>query len=530
MELIMKIVLLGNYKKQVLLFLMMVVLPLQKVAAEFNAVELTEQIKTSAERVRPAVVSIYSKGWGTGIVISSDGLIATAGHMLMSAKTNDVVVVTFSDGREVDAKPLGYNLVNDTALLKIQAPATNSYPFVQMQKEIPVVGDFCFTLAHPAGLKKGRPAQLRLGRITIVQQKDGHPWLYFSDTEIQPGDSGGPLFSTDGRLIGIDSSAAGIRRFNRFATVERLNADMDKLVAGERMGSLEDGPTGSMALQISMENSVITNLINEFKSRVQSSHRPTIEFVTKLAGESGQLNLDPNTIINFMVPDVYAEKAGVPYGMGLADPKLIAQLPALPVKRPTPLPVFVNGQFATYAVRINEHYFVAKMSKITASSTNIVLQIGKHEIPLLRRAENKENDVVLLEITTSNIKINTPGLQLTDAGLDIKAGDGLIAVDANGLIVWGAASDSIRSVKERITIGPLNDEEELISKRRANFPAVIAHGLRLYDQDTGVPVFDFKGNCIGIHHARLSRTIGLILPVDVLHEIIPSMIHDSESM
>jgi S1-C subfamily serine protease len=85
-------------------------------------------------------------------------------------------------------------------------------------------------------------------------------------------------------------------------------------------------------------------------------------------------------------------------------------------------------------------------------------------------------------------------------------------------------------VKERITIGPLNDEEELISKRRANFPAVIAHGLRLYDQDTGVPVFDFKGNCIGIHHARLSRTIGLILPVEVLHEIIPSMIHDSESM
>jgi len=524
----MKKCVMNSYKKMLLLFLMTVAL--QPVKADFNAVELTKQVKGAAERVRPAVVSVFKNGWGSGVVISQNGLIATAGHMLLKTKTNDVFTVTFSDGRELDAKILGYNLDNDTALLKLPDPGKDPYPFVRLQKETPAVGDFCFTLAHPAGLKEGRPAQLRLGRITMVQQKDGRPWLFASDTEIQPGDSGGPLFDVTGKLIGIDSSAAGNRRFNRFATVARLNEDMAGMLAGKRIGAIENGPSGVDALHIDVEPRVVTNLITEFQARLLSNHRPTVEFIRKLAAGSGELTLDEAAVVHFMVPEVYAETDRVPYCMGLADPKLVDQLPKLPYERPVPLAVFADGRQATYAVRISKRYLAAKMSKIPKAATNILLRVGDHGIPLSRRAENSGNDLVLLKIIPAKLNIKTPLLKLTDAASDIEAGDGLIAVDDDGLRIWGVASDSVRSVEKRITIGPLDDDKELISEYRAPFAAVIAHDLRLYDQDTGIPVFDFKGNCIGIHHARLSRTLGLILPVEVLREIIPAMIRDSDAM
>lgn len=496
-------------------------------AEQFDARKLTEQVRATAVRVRPSVVGLKHKGKATAVVISPEGLVATAGHALMNVKEGDKFTLTFPDGTEASAEPLGYNLEDDLALLRITTEREGPWPFTAPAKTGLELGDFCFTLAHPAGRKKGRPAQLRIGRITMVQERDGGPWLLASDTEIQPGDSGGPLFSCDGKLVGIDSSAAGNPLFNRFATVERLHEDMPRLVAGERWGDFEKGPGGKKAMLIDVKKETVAKLLGEFQKRANTGHRPTLRYIRKKAGGSGELELDGKKLIHFMMPEVFALHYGVGYSMGLADPALIRKLPPLPAGAPAPLPLYADEKPAAFAVRVHEDYLLAKNSELPEDA-KLFLRIGEKNFPVSRMAESEKHDVALLSMPTKLPEdVEIPIADLSQPKHTVRAGDGLIAVDGLGLTAWGVACDQARKLPKKITVGPLKNSDELISKRRAPFPSVVTHSLRLYAADAGTPIYDLDGRFVGIHHGRLCRTLGLMLPVEVLREIIPRLVEDA---
>ena len=86
----------------------------------------------------------------------------------------------------------------------------------------------------------------------------------------------------------------------------------------------------------------------------------------------------------------------------------------------------------------------------------------------------------------------------------------LLAPDSKGRPVWGIASGSPFEVKKGRSIGPLKDAS-LISKHRAPYKCVLPHTLPLFAKEAGTPVFNAKTEFIGIHFARLNRTLGLIL-------------------
>lgn len=147
---------------------------------------------------RKATVCIdLGEGSGSGVVISKDGLILTAAHV--STGVGKEFTVIFEDGRKVKAESLGLNSETDAAMARIIDEGT--YPFVPIDRDNSTrLGDWIFALGHSGGFDKDRGSVVRIGRL--VRMSDT---TFQSDCNLIGGDSGGPLFDLEGRLIGIHS-------------------------------------------------------------------------------------------------------------------------------------------------------------------------------------------------------------------------------------------------------------------------------------------------------------------------------------
>ena len=190
-------------------------------------------------QVSPAVVAISGTsktgmmGSGSGVIISKDGLVLTAGHVL--AATGQELMITLPGGREVKGKSLGRDMNRDAALAQITEPG--DYPFVEMApSESVTAGEWVLALGHPGGYDAQRGAPLRVGRLWEADTK-----AYFrSDCTVSGGDSGGPLFDLEGRVVGIHSSISQNLSENRHVPIGVFAKDMERLKQGEVWGKLSN--------------------------------------------------------------------------------------------------------------------------------------------------------------------------------------------------------------------------------------------------------------------------------------------------
>ena len=188
----------------------------------------------------PAVVSLFGEktsGAGSGTIVSADGIILTAAHVTQG---NDEMQVIFPDGKQARCKVLGADYARDVSLAKITQAGT--YPFAEMgdsDKLEPT--SIVVALGHPGGFDLRRSPPVRIGRIS---QKNMGGFLV-SDCTLVGGDSGGPLFDLDGKVVGVHSSISESLSFNRDAPTSAAKADWDKLLEGKRWGTL-GGPVAEM--------------------------------------------------------------------------------------------------------------------------------------------------------------------------------------------------------------------------------------------------------------------------------------------
>ena len=162
------------------------------------------------DRVGPSVVRIdvrkqgRSAGSGSGVLISSDGLALTNSHVVQSART---VNLTTLEGRELQARVLGDDPDTDLALLRVEAdvslPAAKLGDSARLKR-----GQIAIAIGNPLGFDAtvtagvvsalGRSLQSRTGRMIedVVQ----------TDAPLNPGNSGGPLVSSAGEVIGINTA------------------------------------------------------------------------------------------------------------------------------------------------------------------------------------------------------------------------------------------------------------------------------------------------------------------------------------
>jgi serine protease Do len=139
-------------------------------------------------------------GEGSGFFISADGYAVTNNHVVDHAKT---VQVTADDGTIYTAKVVGTDPKTDLALLKIDAD--KQFAYAQFSDQPPRVGDWVVAVGNPFGLGGTVTAGIvsASGREIGASPYDDYLQI---DAPINKGNSGGPAFNMDGKVIGVNSA------------------------------------------------------------------------------------------------------------------------------------------------------------------------------------------------------------------------------------------------------------------------------------------------------------------------------------
>ena len=194
-------------------------------AMQTHVQKLTEQLQKCTVGVT------VGNAQGSGVIISKDGYVLTAAHV--AGQPNKSVVFSLSDGRELHGKTLGLNKSMDAGLMKIED--AGEFPFAEMGvsdglKE----GQWCLATGHPGGYQEDRGVVLRLGRVLLTP--DPINKAITTDCTLVGGDSGGPLFDMEGRVIGINSRIAGALAANMHVPVSTFKESWERLNKGEAWG------------------------------------------------------------------------------------------------------------------------------------------------------------------------------------------------------------------------------------------------------------------------------------------------------
>jgi len=191
---------------------------------------LEKQVKTVVEKVTPAVVGLEIKGSsGSGVIVSEDGYIITAGHVSNTPGLD--VTVIFPDGTRKKGKSLGMSKYMDSGMVKLNDEG--KYPYCEMGSSADLKkGQWVISIGHPGGFKKGRTPVVRLGRIQELAET-----LIRTDCTLVGGDSGGPLFDLDGKVVGIHSRIGATIATNIHVPVDTYRDTWDRLAKGDVIGT-----------------------------------------------------------------------------------------------------------------------------------------------------------------------------------------------------------------------------------------------------------------------------------------------------
>ncbi len=152
--------------------------------------------------------SLPQNASGSGAIISEDGYIVTNNHVIAGA---DEINVTLNNKRSFKAKLVGADASSDLAVIKIEAKAL---PFLLYGNSDDVkVGQWVLAVGYPLTLETTVTAGIvsAKGRtLEINRRQSDSPVESFlqTDAAVNPGNSGGPLITLDGKLIGINSAIA----------------------------------------------------------------------------------------------------------------------------------------------------------------------------------------------------------------------------------------------------------------------------------------------------------------------------------
>ena len=148
-------------------------------------------------------VSEIPSGTGTGFVWDESGHIVTNNHVIEGKKT---AKVRLSDQRVFDAVVVGASAEHDLAVLKLQNTADAPPPVTIGTSADLQVGQKVFAIGNPFGLDHSLTSGIisALGRSIDSGEEGSMSGLIQTDTAIHPGNSGGPLLDSAGRVIGVN--------------------------------------------------------------------------------------------------------------------------------------------------------------------------------------------------------------------------------------------------------------------------------------------------------------------------------------
>lgn len=192
---------------------------------------MQQRVQKLSEKLMLATVGVQvGQAQGSGVIVSKDGYVLTAAHV--SGNPGRDVIFIMCDGKMLKGKTLGLNRTLDAGLMKIADGS--DFPSAEMGlSDILKDGQWCLATGHPGGYQSDRKPVLRLGRVLLSDNS-----TITTDCTLVGGDSGGPLFDFEGRVIGINSRIAGPINANMHVPVNTFKDTWDRMVKGDAWGHL----------------------------------------------------------------------------------------------------------------------------------------------------------------------------------------------------------------------------------------------------------------------------------------------------
>ncbi|MCW2547147.1 MAG: HtrA2 peptidase [Mycobacterium sp.] len=191
----------------------------------------TTSVAAAAAVAMPSVVSLTVQGpqetdEGSGVILSSDGLILTNNHVIAAAASGGTITVTFANGKSATATIVGRDTTNDIAVL--QAAGVSGLTAATLATGTLTVGQTVLAIGNPLGLSETVTSGVvsALNRDLTVESDSTSSSGGFgqqsttttetltgtiqTDAAINPGNAGGALVDASGRVVGITSAAASL--------------------------------------------------------------------------------------------------------------------------------------------------------------------------------------------------------------------------------------------------------------------------------------------------------------------------------
>lgn len=197
---------------------------------------------------------------GSGFVISSDGYVVTNNHVIEGSQ---IIIVTFSDGLEYNATLIGTDPSTDIAILKVYDGDFKPLQFANSSLLEP--GQIAIAIGNPLGLQHtvttgvvsatGRSLRAINGRLIddVIQ----------TDAALNPGNSGGPLLNSEGKVIGVNTAVISAAQGLCFAVSSNLVA----YIAGQLIlnGKVKRAQLGIAAQPVNLRKRIIE--VNQLKTK-----------------------------------------------------------------------------------------------------------------------------------------------------------------------------------------------------------------------------------------------------------------------
>lgn len=223
-------------------------------------------------------------GFGSGVIISKDGYIVTNNHVIDGS---DEVVVALNDKREFSAELIGTDPTTDLALLKVSA---EDLPYLDFGNSDDLkLGEWVLAIGNPYNLTSTVTAGIvsaKARNINILRGNLSIESFIQTDAAVNPGNSGGALINTQGKLVGINTAIAS------------------------RTGAF----TGySFAIPASIVNKIVNDLL-EFGAVQRAILGVTIQDVNSELADELDLNKIEGVYVNGLRDEGAAKEAGIKAG------------------------------------------------------------------------------------------------------------------------------------------------------------------------------------------------------------------------